>query len=85
MDQGLNPCFLHLLYWQKDSLLLSYSGSPLSKKGVQIERKPSLACLVEKALYLTASRQHIKKQRHYCANKGASSQSYGFYSSHVWM
>ena len=85
MDQGLNPCFLHLLYWQKDSLLLSYSGSPLSKKGVQIERKPSLACLVEKALYLTASGQHIKKQRHYCANKGASSQSYGFYSSHIWM
>ena len=30
-------------------------------------------------------RQHIKKQRHYFANKGLSSQSYGFYSSHVWM
>ena len=30
-------------------------------------------------------RQHIKKQRHYFANKGSSSQSYGFYSSHVWM
>ena len=29
-------------------------------------------------------RQHIKKQRHYFANKGPSSQSYGF-SSHVWM
>ena len=29
------------------------------------------------------SRQHIKKQRHYFANKGPSSQSYGFYSSHV--
>ena len=28
-------------------------------------------------------RQHIKKQRHYCANKGLSSQSYGFSSSHV--
>ena len=27
-------------------------------------------------------RQHIKKQRHYFANKGASSQSYGFSSSH---
>ena len=31
------------------------------------------------------SRQHIKKQRHYFANKGPSSQSYGFPSSHVWM
>ena len=30
-------------------------------------------------------RQHIKKQRHYSANKGLSSQSYGFFSSHVWM
>ena len=27
----------------------------------------------------------IKKQRHYFANKGPSSQSYGFSSSHVWM
>ena len=30
-------------------------------------------------------RQHIKKQRHYFTNKGPSSQSYGFSSSHVWM
>ena len=30
-------------------------------------------------------RQHNKKQRHYFANKGLSSQSYGFSSSHVWM
>ena len=30
-------------------------------------------------------RQPIKKQRHYFANKGPSSQSYGFSSSHVWM
>ena len=30
-------------------------------------------------------RQHIKKQRHYFANKGTSTQSYGFSSSHVWM
>ena len=30
-------------------------------------------------------RQHIKKQRYYFINKGLSSQSYGFSSSHVWM
>ena len=30
-------------------------------------------------------RQHIKKQRHYFANKSPSSQGYGFSSSHVWM
>ena len=31
------------------------------------------------------TRQHIKKQSHYFANKGPSSQSYGFSSGHVWM
>ena len=30
-------------------------------------------------------RQHIKKQRHYFANKGLSSQGYGFSSGHVWI
>ena len=30
-------------------------------------------------------RKHIKNQRYYFANKGSSSQSYGFSSSHVWM
>ena len=29
--------------------------------------------------------QHIKKQRHYSANKGPSSQGYGFSSGRVWM
>ena len=30
-------------------------------------------------------RQHIKKERYYFANKGPSSQGYGFSSSHLWM
>ena len=30
-------------------------------------------------------RQHIKKQRCYFANKGTSSQGYGFCSSHIRM
>ena len=30
-------------------------------------------------------RQHIRKQRHYFASRGLSSQDYGFSSSHVWM
>ena len=30
-------------------------------------------------------RQHIKKQRHYFANKIPSGQKYGFSSCHVWM
>ena len=42
------------------------------------------ACSLEEKLWPT-KKQHIKKQRHYFANKGPSSQSYGFSSSHVWM
>ena len=34
--------------------------------------------------YWTELRQHIKKQRYYLANKGPSSQAYGFSSGHVW-
>ena len=30
-------------------------------------------------------RHHIKKQRHYFAHKGPSSQGYGFSCGHVWM
>ena len=31
------------------------------------------------------NRQHIQKQRHYFANKGSSSQGYGFSCGHIWM
>ena len=34
---------------------------------------------------LQPPRQHIKNQRHYFADKGPQSQSYGFSSSHVWL
>ena len=30
-------------------------------------------------------RQHIKKQRYHFADKGTSSQGYGFSSNQVWM
>ena len=31
------------------------------------------------------TRQHIKEQRHYFANKGPSGQGYGFSRSYIWM
>ena len=34
---------------------------------------------------MTNLEEHIKKQRHYFANKGPSSHGYGFSSGHVWM
>ena len=41
------------------------------------------ACSLEGKL--DQPRQHIEKQTHYFANKGPSSQGYGFSSGHVWM
>ena len=41
------------------------------------------ACSLEEKLWKL--RLRVKKQRHYLADKGLYSQSYGFSSSHVWM
>ena len=41
------------------------------------------ACSVEESYDQTW--QHVKKQRHYFASKGPSSQSSGFSSNHVWI
>ena len=41
--------------------------------------------IFEYSLSYDQPRQHIKKQRHYFANKGLSSQSYSFSSSHIQM
>ena len=40
---------------------------------------------IKRCLGYDQPRLHIKKQRHYFANKGPSSQGYGFSSGHVWM
>ena len=59
-----------------------------------MEKKIPKICITESAMKLKDApwkksydqpRQHIKKQRHYFANKGPSSQSYGFSNGHVWM
>ena len=42
-------------------------------------------CLLLGRKGMTKPRQHIKKQKHYFANKGPSSQNYGFSRSHVRM
>ena len=60
------------IFWAPKSLQMVISAMKLKD-----------TCSLEKSY--DQSRQHIKKQRHYFANKGLSSQSYGFSSSHVWM
>ena len=47
----------------------------------------SVFCIIAPLLRQTNfhPRQHIKKQRYYFANKGPSTQGYGFSSGHAWM
>ena len=59
-----------------------FFGGPISLQMVTAAMKLKDAYSLEGKL---KPRQHIKKQRHYFANKGPSSQSYCFSSSHVWM
>ena len=42
-------------------------------------------CLLLERKVMTKPRWHSKKQRYYFANKVPSSQSFGFFSSHVWI
>ena len=57
--------------------------------GSKITADDDFAAMKLKDAYFLESydqpRQHIKKQRHYFANKGPSSQGYDFSSGHVWM
>ena len=58
-------------------------GASKSLQMVTAAMKLKDACSLEESY--DQPRQHIKKQRHYFANKGLSSQSYDFSSSHVWI
>ena len=60
-----------------------FTWAPKSLQTVTTARKIKDTCSLKKNY--DQPRQHIKKQRLYFANKGPSSQSYSFSSSHVWM
>ena len=62
----------------KDFIFLGLTITADSDCSHEIKR-----CLLFEKSY-DKPRQHNKKQRHYFANKGLSSQSYGFSSGHVW-
>ena len=77
-----------IISWQIDganngnSERLYIFGAPKSLQMVTAAMKLKDACSLEEKLW--PPRQHIEKQRHYFADKGPSSQSYGFSSSNVW-
>ena len=64
-----------------ESLLFSWARKSLRMVTAAMKLKDS--CSLEEKLWL--NEQCIKKQRHYFADNGPYSQSYGFSSSHVWM
>ena len=74
--------------WQKDGEKVEivsdfiFLGSKITVDGDYSHKTKSLAPW--KKSY-DKPRKHIKKQRHYFADKGPYIQSYGFSSSHVWM
>ena len=58
-------------------------GAPKSLRMVTAAMKLKDTCFLEERLW--QARQHIKRQRHYFADKGLYSQSYDFSNSHVRM
>ena len=67
--------------WQEytEELYKKHLNGPDNHDGVLTHLEPDILQCYDQP------RQHIKKQRYYFANKGPSSQSYGFFSGHVWM
>ena len=63
--------------WKQWQILFSWD--PKSPQMVTAAMKLKDTCSLEINVKCT------KKQRYYFANKGPSSQSYGFPSSHIWM
>ena len=68
--------------WQIDKWQTIFLGSNITADG---DCSHEIKILAPWKKSYGQSRQHIKKQRHYFANKCPFSQSYGFSSSHVWM
>ena len=69
--------------WANKSLLNSRNRAPKSLQMVTAAMKLKDAYFWKQSY--DQPRQHIKKQRHHFANKGPSSQGYGFSSVHVWL
>ena len=84
------------LRYTDDTTLMAESEEELKSLLMKVEEeseKVGLKLNIQKTKIIASSpitswqvdRQHTKKQRYYFANKGLSSQSYDFSSSHVWM
>ena len=85
-----NPTSKKFMGKQWKHWLTLFLGAPKSLKMMTVAMKLRLLLLGREVVtnilkYVILIIKIIKKQRHYFANKGPSSQGYGFSSSHVWM
>ena len=94
--QGLNPGLPHcrlILYHlshQGSPKILKWAAYPFFRGSSQPRNRTRVSWIAGRfftnwAMSEAQPTQHINKQRHYFSDKGPSSQSYGFSSSHVWM
>ena len=82
--------WLEFTQWHWKQWQTLFSWAPKSLQMVTAAMKLKDTCSLKEKEHIQATiydrpRQHTKNQRHYFANKGPSIQSYGFFSSHVWM
>ena len=74
--------------WQIDEETMETVADFILGGGSKITEDSDCSHEIKRFLFLERKsydqpRQHIKKQRHYFANKGSYSQTYGFSSTHV--
>ena len=68
--------------WKQCQTLIFWAPKSLQMVTAAMKLKDACSFLWKKSY--DQLRQHMKKQRHHFANKGPSSQGYGFTSSYVW-
>ena len=81
-DHGIWPHHFMANIWGNNGNSDRLSWAPKSLQMVTAAMKLKDTCSLKESY--DQPRQHIKKQRHYFANKGSSSQGYGFSCNHVW-
>ena len=83
MDCSLPGSSIHGIFQAR---VLEWVAISFSRGSSQPRDQTQVSCTAGRHLTIWATREeHILKKRHYFANKGPYSQSYGFFSNHVWM
>ena len=86
MDCSLPGSSVHGIF---QAIVLEWIAISFSKGSSQPRDRTRVSRIIDRRFTVWARgdcpRLHVNKQRHYFANRGLSSQRYGFSSSHIWM